>query len=29
VHALLFEGKKVDDVIKDMWGRELKEEVWG
>ncbi|WP_297943554.1 NAD(P)H-dependent glycerol-3-phosphate dehydrogenase [uncultured Fibrobacter sp.] len=29
VHALLFEGKNVDDVIKAMWGRELKEEVWG
>ena len=28
VHALLFEGKKIDDVIQDMWGRELKEEVW-
>ena len=21
-------GKKIDDVIQDMWGRELKEEVW-
>ena len=29
VHALLFEGKKVEDVLKDMWGRELKTEVWG
>jgi glycerol-3-phosphate dehydrogenase (NAD(P)+) len=28
VHALLFEGKNVDDVIKEMWGRELKTEVW-
>ena len=29
VHALLFEGKSVDDVIKGMWDRELKTEVWG
>jgi glycerol-3-phosphate dehydrogenase (NAD(P)+) len=28
VHALLFEGKKVDEVIKEMWDRELKTEVW-
>ena len=29
VHALLFEGKTVEDVLRDMWGRELKTEVWG
>ena len=29
VHALLFEGKTVDEVLMGMWGRELKTEVWG
>ncbi|MCQ2054106.1 MAG: NAD(P)-dependent glycerol-3-phosphate dehydrogenase [Fibrobacter sp.] len=28
VYAMLFENKKVADVIKEMWGRELKAENW-
>ena len=28
VYQMLFENRKVEDVVKEIWGRELKAENW-